>query len=196
MIAEIASNLQDLAPPSNKRLHTTTRALLVGRQGRQYGAPLALVKQTQVGNAHWRMTPRADGETFRGLISQQSIRKVCTLSEVAESALINDINRDLIGATGYPVLTAILGVGAGIVSFGAGLFFTVGTTALSLAHATPRILARDGDEVWQIEEIGRVGSGSKAKVFHVNSIFIVDPHRANAKNKGWLIHEERSEVVF
>lgn len=118
-----------------------------------------------------------------------------------ETNSLHVLNTALLGGKSYPVLTATLGTAVGIASLGAGLFFTVATTALSLAQTSQRALARPGDQIWQIEEIGKVldnsllGSG-KYKAVHVLSYFLVDPYRNQAPRKGWLIHEERNDIVL
>lgn len=123
----------------------------------------------------------------------QSVRKLMTLSPAAtEDSFTYILNTSLLGGTSYPVLTAVLGTIAGAASAGAGLLFTISSTALSLAQTSQRVLARAGDEVWQVEEIGKVGSD----VVHVGSYFLVDPYRGQGRSqvKGWLIHEERTEL--
>jgi len=102
-------------------------------------------------------------------------------------------NTALLGGDSYPVLTAVLGTAAGVASAGAGLLFTVATTALSVSQTSRRVLARAGDELWQVEEIGKNGSS----VIHVAAYFLVDPFRGqgvNSRIKGWLIHEERKNL--
>ncbi len=89
-------------------------------------------------------------------------------------------------------LLRYLGVAAGAASAGAGLLFTIATTGLSLANTTSKVLARTGDEIWQIETIGK----DVDKAVYVTSYFIVDPFRKQEPNKGWLIHEERFDVVL
>jgi len=70
--------------------------------------------------------------------------------------------------------------------------FTLATTGLSLANTTSKVLARPGDEIWHIEEIGKEGN----KAIYLSAFSIVDPYRKQAPNKGWLIHEEREELVL
>lgn len=106
--------------------------------------------------------------------------------------ITSKLNQDLLGDESYPVLTAALGIATGIVSGGAGLFFTLATTGLTLGNTTRRVLARPGDEIWHIEEIGKIGN----KPVYVSAFFLVDPYRKKAPNKGWLIHEEREELLL
>ncbi len=106
--------------------------------------------------------------------------------------LQNKLNNELLGGESYPVLTATLDIATGVVSGGAGLLFTLATTGLTLANTTSRVLARTGDEIWHIEEIGKVGN----KATYVSAFFIVDPFRKQTPGKGWLLHEEREEIIL
>ncbi len=55
-----------------------------------------------------------------------------------------------------------------------------------------QISARVSDEIWHVEEIGKFNQ----KVIHISSFFLVDPYRTTAVQKGWLIHEQRREVIL
>ena len=84
--------------------------------------------------------------------------------------------------------TAVLGTAVGVGTGGASLLFTFATTALSAAKTSSRVLARDGDEIWRVEEIGKVQS----QPTYLLAYFLVDPYRAQSRNhKGWLLHEAR-----
>ncbi len=110
---------------------------------------------------------------------------------------------ELAGGEQYPILMAGLGVAIGPAGFTAGLLFSAATTALSLAQCSHRVMGRLGVELWQIREIGKADSsgwfdGSSKSAFHIGSYFLVDPYRANGQvhAKGWLIHEERTELTL
>lgn len=81
---------------------------------------------------------------------------------------------------------------AGRFSDGGTLLFSLINTGLSLANTAGNVLARQGDEIWHQENIGKVGN----KIIYVSAYFIVDPYRKTAIDKGWLIHEEREEVTL
>lgn len=98
----------------------------------------------------------------------------------------------MLGGESYPILTTALGIASGVVSGGAGLIFTLATTGLALANTTTKVLARPNDEIWHIEEIGKIGN----KAVYVSAFFIVDPFRKQSTSKGWLIHEEREELTL
>jgi len=68
----------------------------------------------------------------------------------------------------------------------------VASTGLSLTQTSQRVLARSGDEIWHVEEIGKVGMIAT----YVSSYILVDPYRWQAPNKGWLIHESRDELLL
>ncbi len=119
-----------------------------------------------------------------------------TLEPGIEDNLTFRLNTALLGGENYPVLTAILGTAAGMVSVGGGLLFAAFTTSISATQKQRRVLARGGDEIWQVEEIGKIKDGSGYKAMHINSYFLVDPYRRQAPSKGWLIHDERIEVLL
>ncbi len=117
-------------------------------------------------------------------------RKLMTVAIERPGNFTSMLNDQLLGGETYPILTFVLGTAAGVVSGGAGLLFSVATTALSLTQTAQRVLARSGDELWQVEEIGRVGNN----VVHVGAYFLYDPNRnaAFSGGNGWLFHEERT----
>ena len=114
----------------------------------------------------------------------------------AENNLTHALNDALLGGEQYPVTTMISGIIAGYVSAGAGFLFALASTALGASQKAKRILARENDEIWQVEEIGKVKSstaivsGRQWDIVHVGSYFLYDPYRG----KSWLIHENRSVV--
>ncbi len=147
--------------------------------------------------------PTRGTQSLSQATNRQNIRKLMTLPAEREDNFTHSLNTELLGGEQYPVLTAVLGTGVGLVTAGGGILFTAATTALSLANTAQRVLARLGDELWQIEEIGKSNSsrwfdGNTQSAFHVGSYFLVDPHRAggNVRSKGWLIHEERTELTL
>ena len=97
---------------------------------------------------------------------------------------------ELSGGKSYPVLTALLGAAAGPVSGLGALLFSAATTAISSINPIQNVQVRLGDEIWQVEQIGK----SKGKAVYGSVFFIVDPFRRQVQNKGWLIHEEWSDL--
>jgi len=105
------------------------------------------------------------------------------------------LNHDLSRGDSYPVFTTALGIATGAVPGVGGIvsiLFSVGVTGLSLAQKASKVLARQADEIWHIEEIGKEGN----KAVYVSSYFIVAPYRRDSNSKGWLIHEERHELAL
>lgn len=199
MSEKILASLQKLQPKSNRRLPDS---IITGMTLSLTFARYNLIRTTlnPVGGGYIT-GPTYGTESLLKKENLQSIRKLMTLPEVTENSFTNSLNTELLGGEQYPILTATLGTAAGIASFGAGLLFTVGTTALSLAVTVQRVLARMGDELWQIEEIGKESTtgffgGVETKAVHVGSYFLVDPYRGpgNVRSKGWLIHEQRTEL--
>ncbi len=137
-----------------------------------------------------------------GTSTLQSTQRLLQLTE-RQRGFMNSLNVSLKGgSTPHPILMLALGTGVGLVSGGAGFLFGAATAGLDLAKRDTDVLARKGDEIWSFEAIGKVyetnyfsADGWVAK--HVSSYFLYDPFRANRNpEKGWLIHESRTTVVF
>ncbi len=188
MSSQIISQLQPLKKKSGVRIHPVAVSHIQSNT-----VPYSLIKQHRLANASWAVKPR-DGAASLSKKENCSVRrKVRVLSEHDQNKL-SVLNDALLGERSYPILMAALGIAAGTVA-GAGLIFTATTTALSYANTAQRILARAGDEIWHVEEIGREGD----KPVYVSAFFIQDPYRAGtprAPAKGWLIHEERTDVYL
>lgn len=123
-------------------------------------------------------------------------RRAMTLPNVVEDNYTFMLNNSLLGGRDYPLLTSVAGFGAGLLSGGAGLIFSAAATGVSLGKTSHRILARGGDELWQMEEIGKSRKGGSYVPMHVLSYFLVDPFRGTNHRKVWLIHEERKELIL
>jgi len=121
-----------------------------------------------------------------------------TLETGTEHSITFLLNTAFQGGTSYPVLTAVLGAATGLASTPAGLFFSTASTAVEVKRSVHRILGRTGDEIWQLEEIGKMRDNDAYKAVHINSYWLVDPYRSrhNAQFKGWLIHEERTYLTL
>ena len=186
MSSNILSQLQEFQRKSNNRLNPVVVASI-----QDHAKPRALVDTVLIANGKFAVKPIKGVSSLAAPNSRQSKRKVCTFMPGNEH-ITSKLNQDLLGGESYPVLTAVLGIAAGVVSGGAGLLFTIATTGLTLGNTTKRVLARPGDEVWHIEEIGKMGN----KPVYISAFFLVDPFRKQAPNKGWLIHEEREELLL
>lgn len=156
-----------------------------------HSKPRALVETTMVASGKYATKPVKGVSSLTILDNRFSRRKVYTLQQ-GSIQVLNKLNKELLGGESYPVLTTALGIAGGAISGGAGLLFTLATTGLSLANTSSKVLARPGDEIWHIEEIGKEGN----KAIYLSAFFIVDPYRKQTPNKGWLIHEEREELVL
>jgi len=159
------------------------------------GGPTSLIESKRIGG-DWVGVPRkGSSELVRKPYSR---RKVFTLDK-AKQGFTEQLNNALKGGSSYPVLLAVLGTAAGAVSMGGGLLFTAATVGIDLARRDRRVLARLGDEIWHVEEVGKVMdenlfSADRYVAMHVSSYFLVDPFRSKAQVKGWLLHEERKPV--
>jgi hypothetical protein len=189
MSSQIISQLQPLKKKSGIRINPVAVSHIQSND-----PPSALIRPYQIANMKWAVKPLNGASSLSKKENCSIRRKVRVLSpyQVNKIAVLNDA---LLGGRSYPILTAALGIVGGAVSAGAGLIFTVATTAISYSTTAQRILARAGDEIWHVEEIGREGD----KPVYVSAYFIQDPYRAGtpqAPAKGWLIHEERKEVYL
>ena len=158
--------------------------------------PYALVKQELVANGRWVMKARNPAAALANDSNHYSKRKIRALGYGDATHLLPLLNKELSGGQNYPVLTAMLGAAAGPISGGGSLLFSAATTGIDLAKPEHRIIARKGDEIWHVEEFGKVTKDGQVLPIYVSSFFIVDPYRAHFAPKGWLIHEERNELVF
>lgn len=111
----------------------------------------------------------------------------------ARVSYMRSLNRELLGGEDYPVTMALLGIATGAVSAGAGALFSLATAVVSDAKPKQSIQVRDGDQLWQIEQLGK----ANGEIIHSSCFVVVDPLRKE-KNliHSWVIHERRNEVVI
>lgn len=122
-------------------------------------------------------------------------QKLFTLSANRRD-FMHELNLSLKGGrTPHPILMLALGSAT-------SFLFSAATAVLELYSTDVYVLARTGDEIWFVEQIGRVEQrrrirGDQWVAMHVSSFFLYDPLRANSNGiKGWLIHEERTELTL
>jgi hypothetical protein len=189
---QVLQRLPDLRPESGRRLpdHIITGMTQSLTQARYQ---LYLTRGNPSGPG-FISVPRQGVSTLLQNLSAR--RRLQTIPAGPENGFTQMLNTELLGGDSYPILTAVLGTAAGVASGGAGLLFTIATTAIDSSRTVQRVLARPGDELWQVEEIGKIRSGSSPTVIHVGSYFLVDPYRGQAPAKGWLIHEERQALTL
>lgn len=188
MSSSIIQSLPRLQPDSGVRIPTS---LIYGAHS---GSSAQLTRPARR-NGEWVGIPRYDSSTL------QYRQKLMTLGS-PRSGFVHSLNRGLKGGSSYPVLTFAIGTAAGVVSGGAGFIFGAAVLGLDLSRRDSDVLARKGDEIWAYEAIGKIyennwfsADGWVAK--HVISYFLYDPYRANGNpEKGWLLHESRTTVVF
>lgn len=175
-------HLQELRPSSGRRLPND---ILYGWT--QYAAAALPVQLRVDGDtAEWR--PNADPRV-------RAARCLTVLHDNGRHGLLALLNDALDGGD-YPVLNAVLSTAIGVGTAGASFIFTVATTALSMAKADARVLARHGDEIWRIEEIGKTTRPGGPQPTYVLAYFLVEPFRAQSPGeKGWLLHEARYRIV-
>lgn len=186
MSREILAKLQPLQKNSGRRINRVVLAYVKGGSVQN-----KLVDVVQYANSDWRARPINGATSLTKAANIHHERRIRTFKD-ADASLINKLNTELLGGRDYPVLTFALGVAGGMVSGGGSLLFSAATTALSLGKKAANALARTGDEIWRIEEIGKEGN----EAVHVMAYMLVDPYRKQAPTKGWLIHEERTPLVL
>jgi len=187
MSTAILNTLQILQKPSGKHLNQIVVSYI-----QDHNRPQVLIKKEIIYNGAVAVRPRNGVSSLSKLKNVQSIRKVSTIPSGGNGAIITQLNTALLGGASYPVLTAVLGVAAGVGSMGAGLMFSALTTGISLTQTSRRVLARAGDEIWHVEEIGKFDNVAT----YVSSFILVDPYRKQAPGKGWLLHESRDELTL
>lgn len=193
---KILRNLSELQEQSSKKLSWSTIAGIKNRE-----KPRTLVVKEFVNSLKWATKPIKGAESLLDPKNTQSIRKIRTMDPGQEGNSTFSLNTALLGGQSYPILDAVLGITVGFAGNIAGLLFSVTTTALNMKKTSQRVLARSGDEIWHVEEIGKVRSGGSYKAVYISSYFIVDPFRGqslhtHSNGKGWLIHEEREELTL
>lgn len=127
------------------------------------------------------------------LSNVQARRLLWTAKE--NDGFLKMLNKELQGGEGYPILSAVVGEGVGripVLGTAVSLLFSAVSAGVDLSKTSHTVIARVGDQVWQIEEIGRVG----AKIVHVGFYWVVDPCRKQSPEKKWLIHEQRTELAL
>ena len=187
------NHLSTLQPESGKRLPTS----LIHGFSTSQGGTTSLIRTERI-EGDWVGVPRQGAAQL--IANPHSRRKVFTLDS-SHQGFTETLNTALLGGGSYPVLVAVLGTAAGAVSGGAGLLFTASTVGIDLGRRTRRVLARLGDEIWHVEEVGKTlkdnfFSGDRFVAMHVSSYLLIDPYRSRSQvgGKGWLLHEERKRV--
>ena len=145
---------------------------------------------------------RVDRPNVSLMTSQFASQKVMTFTPEnaagGQKNFTGMVNDELLGGDDYPVLTGVLSILIGAVSAGAGIAFTVVTTALATQKTVQRILVREGDELWLTELVGKAREGNDTKVYHASYFWIVDPYRKVGGRDGYavIVHEDRDELVL
>ncbi|MEO0332535.1 MAG: hypothetical protein AAF223_12770 [Bacteroidota bacterium] len=131
----------------------------------------------------------------------RSVQKVMTFGS-SNRGFMTRLNQSLKGGESYPALVFTLGlvfVPLGTVGTVGGIIFGASTAAFDGARRSTNVLAREGDEIWHVEEIGRAYEDNwiaddRWVATHISSYFLVDPFRRQRPEKGWLLHEMRRTI--
>lgn len=121
-------------------------------------------------------------------------QKLRTLREDKDADMIRMLNRQLAGEKDFPVVSKILGAAIGKmgIDFASMLYSTVSGQLNS--RKSSHIFARDGDEIWRAEAVGRAQIGSSMKPVYVVTLLLVDPFRSNPTRAAWILHEQRYDL--
>lgn len=190
-MTNIVNHLEELQEPSRKWLPGLVVTALQEKTN-----PRKLVRNEVVAHANTAIKPIGGADSLSVAKNRQSARRTMTLPASMEDNKTYELNSALLKDNNYPILTTVLGAAAGFVSGGGALIFAATTTGISLSRKAQRVLARPGDEIWSVEEIGKYRSAFGYKPMYVYALIIVDPYRKQAWSKGWLIHEERHELTL
>lgn len=165
-----------------------------------HSSQASVLTRPELRSGEWGGVPRNGTQNLLSNLRHE--QKLLSLT-AAESGFIRTLNNQLKGGHSYPVLNFALGTAVGLASGGAGLIFGASTLALDLNRRDSDVLARKGDEIWVVEEIGKslqnnTFSEDGFKAEYVKSYFLYDPFRAKgfSESKGWLLHESRGTVFL
>jgi hypothetical protein len=124
----------------------------------------------------------------------KSEQKVRTLREDKDADMIRVLNRQLAGEKDFPVVSKLLGAAIGKlgIDFASMLYSTVSGQLNS--QKSSHIFARDGDEIWRAEAVGRMQVGNTMKPVYVLTLLLVDPFRSNPTRAAWILHEQRYDL--
>jgi hypothetical protein len=187
MSNKIIPSLQELRPDSGVRIDNS---VLCGINNCFSGPSFQLIHLVPNPNGLGILTAFTNG--IESIPQQAKLSRMRQKLPIGvETNLTYALNNVLLGGKQYPVTTMIGGLVAGYFSAGAGFLFSLASTAIGASQKARRVLARENDEIWQVEEVGKVKStGSRWDVVHIGSYWLSDPYR----RKHWLIHEQRTVV--
>jgi len=194
MTSSVIEHLDELRPETGVKILGDMIGLK--RHLQDTGRKPLLLANPKLLNGRWVHEPSTSAKNLDKRENRVAHRKAMDLPNAVEDNYTFMLNNRLMGGRNYPLLTSLAGVGTGLVSGGAGLIFSAAATGISLGKTSHRILARGGDQLWQMEEIGKSRKGASFVPVHVLSYFLVDPFREGSNRKMWLIHEERNELVI
>lgn len=199
----IMTQLTVLCEDSGKRL---PEKIIMGFD--QMAGGLHLITRTSL-QSDW--VPR--GGTASLLKNLHSAKKVWAFGSA------NGVHRNLLNHTlkgdSFPILDAALVMaigGVGLLSGGGAMIIGGCLIAFNGAKGLIKtetrdtdVLARVGDEILQIEEIGKQRedhwfSSDGYVATHVVSYFLIDPYRSGGHHRcgvgGWLLHEQRRPIAL
>ncbi|MEM6844148.1 MAG: hypothetical protein AAF632_18115 [Bacteroidota bacterium] len=181
---------------SGQRLPTST---IYGFSANTGGQTRLISPQFRSGQGIIHVPRNGVSNVLHGL---RNVQKVLTFTP-SNRGFMNSLNQDLQGGESYPWLVFGLSLafiplsgGVGTVS---GVIFGASTTAIDSSRRNTSVMARLGDEIWHVEEIGRtfednIISDDRWVATHISSYFLVDPFRRQNPEKGWLLHEGRRTI--
>jgi hypothetical protein len=191
-MTSLLANLPKLQDDSKRRLPSYVVDYLF-RNG------FKLIRTESQGHTKLHVPSRGTMSLLQNLKSREKVLTV----DASNEEYVGKLNKELKGGSAYPILEAVLAASVGLAETVAAAVFSVATLALSLNRRSNDVLARGGDEIWLVEEIGmgreeNVLTADRRVPMHVAALFLTDPFRgqADVKTKGWLLHEERRNLTL
>lgn len=170
------SNFPQLPPSTGKHIPSSTVIGIMSGVGNRY--VLINNRTSNTGGSPYVQARNSDDNSSR--------RRVMTLNN---AQFRTDINNSLSGGgTSNVVLDTLLGLAAGATIGPVGWIWTGVTLAIGLStRGQEPVRVRRGDEIHQVEVIGRNGS----QLEHMELLVLVDPFRASGGSRQWVLHENR-----
>jgi len=176
----VATALTKLAPDSKMRINWLAISTFTPSSGKfrliQMGNPF------QHGRGSW--IPSAEGNKANGKGVAYCLYKFSSGTDPK----LQSLNGHLKAESKHPYIETLFGT---ISTMSIGTVYSVAMYGINRAAATHyTALARIYDEICVYEQIGMVGTTPT----HMARFYLVDPFRKS--RSGWLLHEERTEVVM
>lgn len=193
----IVNRLPLLKPPSEKT-HYLPQSITDGLRADSTKCSTKLIKHRQGPDVDHQVVWFQACAKEHILQHTYRIEKVMTIDN-PDQGFPAKLNKELLGGESYPVWSAIIGTVSGLadgVGALAGVLYSLGSTTFDYNRRTTNVLARNCDEIWHLEQIGKMKnthffSSDEWVAVHIDSYILYDPFRGKSPQKGWLLGESR-----